>query len=460
LRGILSQHDSRRSIWVAGLAAGLVVLVIATIAPSERRPLPMVPAFLPMFATTVFLINGLTAYFLAIQFRSSREPFLGALAGAYGFVMVMACAQLLTFPGALAGPGLLRAGAQGTAWIWMLWHAGFPVCILAALSVQALCLAAGGGEWLNRLSTGLMFGGPLAAVAASWAVVAGQAHLPHLIHGNDYTGHANLPAGAVVLGTNLLAILACLRVTRLRDLLSLWVAVAMLTSLGNALLMLSAGSRYTLGWYAGQVLSVAASSAVLCVLIYEFDRLYDQLLAASAGLAERALHDGLTGAFNRGYFDELIPRELRRAQREQAPLSLLLLDVDHFKSYNDIRGHQRGDECLVAMVGAIRRVIRRPADFIARYGGEEFAIVLPGAGGAGAVQIAEAVRAEILALGLAHGDSSLGRVTVSLGVATFDPACDNFDDAELVRRADLALYQAKHAGRDMARLFQPQPATV
>jgi diguanylate cyclase (GGDEF)-like protein len=454
MRRILSPHESSRPLWVAGLVVGLIVLVTTGLLPESQTALPVVQPFVPMYATTEFLLSGFTAYFLAIQFRTSREPFLAALAGAYGFVVVVATVQVLIFPGAFSPNGLLGAGRQSAAWMWLTWHTGYPLFMLAALAVQGLRIGRGGSEILNTVGKLLMVGGPLTAAFLAWVVLADSGRLPQLITGDSYRADAGMPAAPVVLAVNIVAILACVRITRLRDLLSLWVGVALLTSFCDVVLMLTAGARFTLGWYAGQVLSVVSSSVVLCVLIFEFDRLYDRLLTSNVGLTQLAFYDALTGAFNRGYFIEQFPRELRRAVREQVPLSLLMVDVDHFKAYNDHRGHQMGDQCLIAIVAAIRKVARRPADFIARYGGEEFAVVLPGTDSAGALLIAEAVRAEIFDLCEPRGEAALGVVTASLGIATFDPAADAFDAEELIRRADQALYQAKRAGRDRSLVYQ------
>jgi len=452
--GILSTHESARPIYAAGFAAGLIVLAVMALLPEARIQLPVIQPFLPMYVTTVFLIDGMTAYLLIIQYRSSREPFLGALAGAYGFVMVVSAVQVLIFPGAFSAGGLLGAKPQTAPFMWLVWHTGYPIFVLAALAVQAVRLRRGESAGLGRISLVLMIGGPLVAAVLGWAVIAGGGRLPRLISGNVYHTPADFFSWPVVASANVVAMAACLWITRLRDLLSLWVGVALVTSIGDTVLMLAGGARYTVGWYAGQLVSVASSSAVLCALIFELAQLYDRLLTSSIGLTQRALYDGLTGAFNRGYFIEQFPRELRRAAREQAPLSLLMIDVDHFKSYNDVRGHQMGDECLIAIVGAIRKATRRPGDFIARYGGEEFALVLPRTDAAGALVMAEAVRAEICGLHLRRGEMALGLVTVSLGIATYDPAVDAYEADELVRRADLALYQAKRDGRDTARVYQ------
>jgi len=432
-----------------------LIAAVLAILPFGSVSLPVIVPFIPIFATTVFLVEGLTAYFLAIQFRASGETFLGALAGAYGFVMVTAILQLLIFPGVFSKTGLLGAGPQSAIWVWVIWHTGYPVFAGLALLTRLLPAT----PRFRHAGLALMLGGPATAALFAYLAIAGGGVLPPLIHGASYQALRHSPAASVVLAANILALGACIRLTRLRDLLSLWLAVALLASLGDAVLVLGAGARYSLGWYGGRILSVVSSSVVLCVLIFEFSRLYGQLVKANRSLVSRALHDGLTGAFNRGYFVEQFPREIGRAIREKTPLSLVMIDVDHFKSYNDIHGHQTGDECLIGITGAIRDILRRPTDFLARYGGEEFAVVLPGTGREGAAQLIAALRRAVRNLKLPPAASG-GPVTISLGVATFDPGTDSFAAEELIRRADIALYQAKHSGRDTAREFEPARVQV
>jgi diguanylate cyclase (GGDEF)-like protein len=161
-----------------------------------------------------------------------------------------------------------------------------------------------------------------------------------------------------------------------------------------------------------------------------------------------AVRDGMTGAFNRGYFNEQFPRELRRAAREKMPLSLLMIDIDHFKTYNDTFGHVAGDRCLCEVVKVVQRQLKRPADFVARFGGEEFAVVLPGSDLFGASTVADLIQAEIRSLKSANGAIGENFVTVSIGAAAFDPHTDISDWEFILRRADDALYQAKKDGRN------------
>lgn len=172
-----------------------------------------------------------------------------------------------------------------------------------------------------------------------------------------------------------------------------------------------------------------------------------ELTQANALLAALATTDGLTGVANRRQLDTTLQNECDRARRSKAPLSLIMLDIDFFKKYNDHYGHQTGDECLRDVAQALKATINRPSDLVARYGGEEFAIILPGTALEVACTIAEKLNAAIVALDRPHADSPLGRVTISLGVAVLSPGQDH-DATHLVSQADTALYAAKTAGRN------------
>jgi diguanylate cyclase (GGDEF)-like protein len=166
-------------------------------------------------------------------------------------------------------------------------------------------------------------------------------------------------------------------------------------------------------------------------------------------LRHQALVDGLTGVCNRRHFDERFQQEWRRAQREGSTLTLLLADVDYFKSYNDRHGHQAGDDCLRRVAQQLQAGLRRPADLVARWGGEEFACILPRTEAEGALRLANWLEASVRALAIAHPGSPLGVVTVSLGLATCCPQ-PGHDSVELFKRADAQLYRAKSEGRARA----------
>ena len=165
-------------------------------------------------------------------------------------------------------------------------------------------------------------------------------------------------------------------------------------------------------------------------------------------LEQYARLDGLTGIPNRRLFDEQLDSEIRHSLREGHPLSVIMIDLDHFKPYNDNYGHGAGDQCLQQVSATLSAAAKRPTDRVCRYGGEEFVALLPGTDAAGAWQLAETMRSSIEHLGIKHEHSSVGPVvTISLGTATFNPE-EEADQTSLLKRADQALYDAKHSGRN------------
>jgi diguanylate cyclase (GGDEF)-like protein/PAS domain S-box-containing protein len=169
-------------------------------------------------------------------------------------------------------------------------------------------------------------------------------------------------------------------------------------------------------------------------------------------LAALAMTDGLTSLANRRAFDEAVVREWRATQRTGLPTSLMLLDVDRFKAFNDYYGHQVGDDCLRTVAATVVNHVRRPRDFVARYGGEEVAVILPETDAAGALMVAESVRRAVEDLAIPHFGNPEGNgvVTVSIGVTTAvsSPGGTIEMPEGLLLTADSALYKAKHHGRN------------
>jgi diguanylate cyclase (GGDEF)-like protein len=163
--------------------------------------------------------------------------------------------------------------------------------------------------------------------------------------------------------------------------------------------------------------------------------------------------DAMTGIANRRRFDSMLEREWRRCQRAGAPLSALMIDVDHFKAYNDYYGHLQGDACLRQVARLLFQAVGRPADLVARYGGEEFICLLPEIGMAGALAVANKVTASLRNADISHPRSPSGpRLTISIGVATAKRPSGQPE--ELVACADKLLYAAKAAGRNQVMVGQ------
>lgn len=165
-------------------------------------------------------------------------------------------------------------------------------------------------------------------------------------------------------------------------------------------------------------------------------------------LKELSTVDGLTGIPNRRRFDEVLESEWRRARRNQTPLSLLLMDIDFFKAYNDHYGHVAGDDCLRQLAKGLAEIVRRPADLVARYGGEEFVLLLPDTDADGAIWVANRVQEKVKHLNIPHVYSTVAdHVTFSIGAATLVPT-DNETLFDLIQCADKLLYAAKQNGRN------------
>ncbi|CAJ0785226.1 sensor domain-containing diguanylate cyclase [Ralstonia chuxiongensis] len=449
---------SRPELFTAAAVSVAIVALAAAAFSAARLQWPEVKPFLPIFLTTVVLFEGLTGYLLLQRARLTGVPFYGALAGAYVFAAAGAAAQLPTFPGVFSEEGLLGAGSQTAVWLWTFWHSGYPLLVLLAGLSRALYAHAPLQTPLAAAVRFLRWVGPVAAAIVVPLSIWGTSVLPPLIQGGAYANLVHI-LGVPVIGANAAALLGYVVLTRLRRSVDVWVCVALVASLADAVLTLHGGARYTLGWYSARLLSVLSSGVVLSMLIAEITRLYRALITANKRLEKQALIDGLTQIANRQAFDARWDKEWRRAARDGTPLSVLMIDIDHFKRINDTFGHGRGDAYLVAVASILSGVaIQRGSDFVARYGGEEFVVLLPNTERAGAQQVAERVRSDVEGAAL-PAPSAGGVVTISIGLATYIPteydvAGQTFQGtaarvtAEVLARADMALYDAKRAGRN------------
>jgi diguanylate cyclase (GGDEF)-like protein len=219
------------------------------------------------------------------------------------------------------------------------------------------------------------------------------------------------------------------------------------TSMGRGPFLLIQGAGIT-----EQIFDLQVFLATSLLLFFPVATALAQRDRATRALESRASRDGLTTLYNRQHFDQVLEREWRRATRLAPPtLSLLLVDVDHFKRYNDRYGHPAGDDCLRAIAKALAEMARREDDVVARYGGEEFVLVLPNTPMENAAFLAERICRHIETLAVAHDGSPCGVVTVSIGCATgggqrAEGAAAG--PAQLIDSADRALYEAKHLGRN------------
>lgn len=453
------------------LAAVLVsALVFVAAAPLAKLPLAQVPAFIPAYVSSLVLCDLITAVLLFGQFSVLRSTGLLVLAGGYLFSASITLAYALIFPGLFWSPEASGAGPQTSSAMYMFWHSGFPLFVIAYAWLkgkkrnEAIALAdqtTGSGFTISAV-----VGGVLAVVlGCTLFALQGQALIPTFIDGNQTTalGRGVLAAIWVLSAVALLVLWR----KKPHSVLDVWLLVVMcvwLCDIGLAAILNT--GRYDLGWYVGRIYGLLAASFLLIVLLVEHGRQYARLVqvsvelnTANQALATLSRRDGLTGLFNRRFLDEYLDGQIALARRQKDVVALILLDVDHFKLYNDHYGHTGGDECLRQVAAALQACCQRPADMVARYGGEEFAVVLPDTDLDGALQVARAIREAVGNLKLAHATSPTAAcVSISAGVAVI-PADAGMSALQLLASADQALYDAKNLGRNRVALA-PQTAAA
>jgi diguanylate cyclase (GGDEF)-like protein len=186
--------------------------------------------------------------------------------------------------------------------------------------------------------------------------------------------------------------------------------------------------------------------------VLELEVLHKELEEKNEKLELLSSLDGLTGLFNRRYFDDNLLKEWKQASRDNTPLSLLIVDIDYFKNYNDCYGHLEGDICLRKVAQALYEALLRPTDIVARYGGEEFTAILPNTGSDGVIKVAQRMMDHVVQLDIVHKESSVAEmVTVSIGASSVFPT-GKLAVTSLLNRADKALYEAKEQGRNTFRM--------
>lgn len=437
----------------------LSALAFAAALPFARLPLPQLPAFIPIYVTALVICDLITAVLLFSQFRALQSAALAALAAGYLFTATVTVAYALIFPGLFSSTGLLASGSQTSSALFMFWHGGFPLFLMgyALLKAERMPVPVFNRAQRHRVlrtilvSTALV----LMLVAGFTAfATAGHAYLPVFLQGDRTTGIGRL----FLFGVWCLSLLGLYVLWRHKPhaVLDVWLMVVMCVWLFDlALAALLNTGRYDLGWYAGRIYGLLAAGFLLIVLLSENARHYarlvrmsDELRVANAQLYRLSLQDGLTGLANRRAFDGHLAAQMAVSTRHRRALCLLLIDVDHFKPYNDHYGHHAGDQCLKQLAAALQACCQRPADLAARYGGEEFAVILPDTALDGAVHIAEAVRRAVSALQIPHAACTTGpHISVSIGLAQLDPR-QALTAEQLIVAADAALYRAKDGGRN------------
>jgi diguanylate cyclase (GGDEF)-like protein len=455
-----NQPPSHREYRLALSLAVVALFILVVAAPFAATPLGKHWAFIPVYESALVISDLITSTLLFGQFLINRSRAMLVLVCAYAFTALMASMHALSFPGLFSDTGLI-GGAQTTAWLYMFWHTGFP------LGVMAYARLGGQVRLPLRQVVPLALVTVIAAVVLLTAMAAFGEHgvLPSIMNGNAYLPIMRGVTSTVWLMSGMAVYMLWRRSKH--SVLDMWLTVTMCAWVCDVGLstVFNAG-RFDLGFYLGRVFGLLASSFILCVLLIENGWMYLRLLDTTRELQRLSALDALTGIANRRTFDETLASEWRRALRNDSQLTLLMIDVDYFKLYNDHYGHVAGDDCLRAVARVLGGVAQRSGELAARYGGEEFAVLLPYLEMHEVLGLAERIRHELAALAIPHAASKVGNsVTISIGVASIRPAAVlaaeqgvladsglSINPVALVVAADEALYAAKETGRDRISL--------
>jgi diguanylate cyclase (GGDEF)-like protein len=435
---------STTQITVAAAVACAILLLGGLAVPFGSLQLGINTSFLPAFGSLTFIGDLITALLLFSYARALNDRPIARLGAAYFFSALVIIPHLMAFPGVFAATSVIGNSASAV-WLWVAWHSGFALGVVSfarLLPAQPLGPARVAPIVLGVL--GLV-------IAAAIVATMGEPLLPTILVNGSYARLTTLGIGPAVLIFNVAGLVLVARHLRKPSILTLWLAVAMLASTTDVFLSLVGTGRFTLGWYVSRSLAMMSGITVLSALLMDLVRLFNSVTKANMRLEQLSLTDPLTEIANRRAFHQRLDAAWRQAIREQLPLSLVMIDVDHFKRYNDRFGHSAGDECLRVAAAALVRCARRPYDMVARLGGEEFAVLLPQTEDTGAAKVAEVFRAAIEHSNLLHPDSTFETVTISIGVATVFPYAAGQTQAALIDAADAALYDAKNGGRNCVR---------
>jgi diguanylate cyclase (GGDEF)-like protein len=436
--------DRRR----AAVVAGLLIAGALFVAPVISRPLGnSYPVFAVVIALSIAAI-AITALLLWAQARVTQSVPLSVLAIGYGLTAIVMSPYLLFYRGLWPQISeFLSADTQTSGWFWVEWHAlfvGSAIAYYVARRLQPANVDRDPAVFRRLQRRMLLFAAALLAVTVPPFIWIDG--LPALAINGSFTP-LFAAISFLISFAAIAAIVLAYRTNRFRSVLDLCLSVACLSMLADLTLQ-HYSRQFTAGWYASRISILFAASAVLWVLLFQTASIYAQLVVTAERLRNESLTDVLTGLANRRSFDQRFGEMLRDGARASRPLALLMIDVDHFKVYNDAFGHQAGDDCLRAVGAMLLNNATRARDLVARIGGEEMAVIMPEVEIGGALVVAERMRAAVELAGIRQGSAAAHPVvTISIGVsATRDPGNASIED--LVRVADRALYRAKETGRN------------
>jgi diguanylate cyclase (GGDEF)-like protein len=459
---VVANHDRNRTSVRERIAALVVAcLAIGTGAaffPLGNHAVAAIPGLAPSLCAAVIVALTVTAAGLRNQYCATGFPpyaFLGAAYLCAAGLMLPLTIVLLAPPPLGTSPRIVHVAM----WLDAAYHVAFLA--LAAIYVWSHGLFTRQAFSANRerdivrgytSATGLLAG--LTGIAALWA--AGALPLTFLdtigLHALDVPAapHLYMNVERVMLLMCIVVAVGLVLQTRLRQTIHLWLAIVLILFIWQVFMgATSPPIPYTVAWYVALGEGFAWQLLLVFVLMRRANEQIEGLAEDKRSLIEENQLDPLTGLHNRRGFDERLTKALAEARPKEGVVSLIALDLDHFKAYNDHFGHIAGDEALRSVGRALASVVTRQRDAACRIGGEEFAVILPFTDEEGAMTIAERIRAAVLYMHIEHAPG-YNTLTVSVGVAVAKPPVD---PQVLYKRADEALYRAKRTGRNRIQRY-------
>lgn len=383
-----------------------------------------------------FLAFAVTAMLLGMQTHFTKSRSLMFLSIAYAFDGVASLAYLIVFPIAVEAQKIAPSGRfNQLSWLWLIWHSATPIGILA---YRFLGLRPE-QRWSNQR---IVVAAALFAIALIAVVV--YSPLPTMVSGGHLTAFTLLIWLPFVMLINVAAFLA-LATKRPHRILDAWLGLSCILELLDVYLNEVGTAQYTVGWYGSRLFVLLTALTLLGVLLAQVVTIYHNLANTADRYELDSKTDPLTGLLNRRGFEAATTHLFAAARRRGAPLSVALIDIDRFKSYNDAYGHVAGDGALKTVADIIAQDVARFGDCVGRYGGEEFILLFSDTNAPGARNVVERIRQGVEAAAIEHRTAERGRVTISAGLAQLSGS----ETLEaLTQRADAALYVAKAAGRN------------
>ncbi len=393
-----------------------------------------------MLLAAAIMGTAITALLLLVQAKTLHLVPEAVLGAGFAFAGAAMLPYAFLYPGIFPGLGAL-IGAAPTAheYLWFLWQS---LLLVAVLVYQRLRRTDGSSARARTVARSAIAGLAIAYVAIAPIAIWLPGVPPVFALGHTTALFTTVVAPTIVL---LAAAIVAETFRRRTTANALDAAVAIVASgvMADVYLTAAGVTRFTVGWYGSRFVALLTTIVVLAVLLARALRAYAELIERAEVLDGEAHTDPLTELPNRRRFDEEFSRAFGSAIRRSSPISVAIVDIDHFKQYNDTLGHQAGDEALRLVAQTIAQSVGRSGDFAARYGGEEFVVILEDTTLAGATGIGERIRNAVIDAAIPA--PSGGPLTVSVGVAARLPGSPA---DELLHQADSALYDAKNAGRN------------